>query len=413
MKKIVAALSAVGLLGALAAAPAGATNGMNMIGYSTRATGMGGADVAVDSDASAVGGNPAVISTASPSSATVQITPLMPVLNYKDPANDVDGDRQIFPMPMLGYVHKIGATPWSVGVGVFAQGGMGVKFEDVMTQAGTTDEMTSLVQFMRLNPVVAYKVNDQFNVGATVMVGYAMVKMSMFPATEGGFKVEDLASFGYAGRIGAQYKPTESLRIGATYTTKSSIDLDGGTATLNFGTMGGTQDVFVKYDAAIEDFTWPQEIEAGVAYLPMKGVTLAADVKWINWSATLDKPQLKLSNPNVAVPPGYEAMTNEFDMGWDDQLVFAVGAEYAINAMHTVRAGVNYGKNPVPDANLNPLFPAIPEFHATLGYGLNMGKWLVDAAFEHAFEKSQKNSMMPIEIAHSQNTFSLAVSYLY
>ena len=65
------------------------------------------------------------------------------------------------------------------------------------------------------------------------------------------------------------------------------------------------------------------------------------------------------------------------------------GCRNAINAVHTVRCGFNYANNPVPDDMLNPLFPAIPTTHLTLGYGANLGKWSVDVAYEHAFEESQ------------------------
>ena len=408
MKKTFQALCAAALVGALAAAPAGATNGMDMIGYGSRAIGMGGADVAVDGDAaSAAGGNPAVVSKAAPSSAHIGATFLMPQLTYKDPSQEVDGEDQVFPMPSLGYVHTMASSPWSFGVGFYAQGGMGVDFEDVMTPAGTEDEIYSKVAFMRANPLVAYKVNEDLSLGATLMIGYAMAKFSLFPETAGGIDVDDLSSWGFAGKVGFQYKIGPQWRIGATYTSESTIDLDDGDAEVNYGPMGK-----VTYDAEMDDFTWPQEVEFGVAYLPIKGLTLAADVKWINWSATIDKPKLKLSNPNMPVPPGYESMSQEFDMNWDDQFVYAIGAEYAINAVHTVRCGFNYGNNPVPDEQLNPLFPAIPTTHLTLGYGANLGQWTVDLAYEHAFEKSQENPN-GIEIDHSQNTVSVAATYRY
>ena len=259
MKKVFSALGATVLVGVLAAAPAGATNGMDMIGYSTRSIGMGGADVAVDGDASSVGGNPAVVSAATPSSATLQFTGLMPSLTYKDPYQEVDGESQTFPMPLLGYVHKVAGSPWSVGIGMYAQGGMGVDFKNVMTPAGTKDEIMSEVAFLRVNPLVAYEVNPNLKLGATLMFGYAMAKFSLFPDTPGmnsGMDVKDLTSFGYAAKIGAQYKVNDQLRLGATYLSKSSVNLDGGTATLNFGPQGG----LVKYDAAMEDFTWPQEV---------------------------------------------------------------------------------------------------------------------------------------------------------
>jgi long-chain fatty acid transport protein len=424
MKKIIAVLGAVALLGGLSAAPAGATNGMDMIGYGARAIGMGGADVAVDSDASSVSGNPAVVSQVVPNSANVGLTVLMPELTYKDPYQTVDGENQYFFMPSLGYVHTLAGTPWALGIGVYAQGGMGVDFQDVAPGPGAApDELTSEVAYLRVNPLAAYKVNENLSLGASVLFGYTMMKFSMFPETAGGaggVKVEDLASFGYAAKVGAQYAIGPQWRFGATYTTQAKIDMDGGTATLNFGPQGGK----VKYDAAMEDFTWPQEVELGVAYLPVKGLTLAADVKWINWSATVDAPKLKVSDPPAGFPPtpfpganGQQMASDTyvFPMGWKDQWVYSIGAEYALNEKHTVRAGFNYGNNPVPDEKLNALFPAIVTTHLTLGYGYTSGKWSFDAAYEHAFEESQKstNPAMPIEIAHSQNTVSIGATYRY
>jgi long-chain fatty acid transport protein len=281
---------------------------------------------------------------------------------------------------------------------------------------------------MRLNPILAYRVSDELTLGATVMVGFSQMKFSFFPETYfpgmdgtpgtqddfAGMKVRDLTSFGAAGRIGAQYKLGPQVRIGATYTTKTTLKLDDGTATLNFGMAKA------KYDAKMADFTWPQEAEFGVAYLPVPGLTLAADVKWINWADAIDTPVLKISAPDLpGVPPAIEV---PFSMKWKDQWVYAIGAEYAINPVHTVRVGYNFGKNPVPDANLNPLFPAIVEQHVTFGYGMNHGKWSFDLAYEHAFEKTQKNTNTnqmvnpfgpALEVSHSQNTISASATYRY
>jgi len=93
--------------------------------------------------------------------------------------------------------------------------------------------------------------------------------------------------------------------------------------------------------------------------------------------------------------------------------------EYAFNAMNTFRAGYNYGKSPVPDDNLNPLFPATVEQHLTLGYGLTFGQWGVNLAYEHAFENTQVNNNAAnmfgpgLEVSHSQNTVSLDATYRY
>jgi long-chain fatty acid transport protein len=349
--------------------------------------------------------------------------------------DSVDGEAQYFMMPQIGYVHSLGGGPLAFGFGLYAQGGMGVDFQKVNTGMGNTDELTSQVSFMRLNPLVSYKVNDAVTLGGTLMIGYSQCKFALYPATYsvgpdgaggtaddfGGMSVTGLNSFGFAGRVGAQVKLGPMVRLGATYTSESSIKLDGGNAELNFGQMS------VNYDAELKDFTWPQEFEAGIAVSPAKGLTVAADVKWINWSAAIDQPVLKISNPDVAGAPttpfGQGTSDSQtFNMSWDDQWVYAIGVEYAINAMNTLRAGYNYGKSPVPDANLNPLFPATVEQHLTLGYGLTFGQWAVNLAYEHAFEKTQTNNNTDqqvnmfgpgLEVSHSQNTVSLDATYRY
>ncbi len=430
MKKQIASLGAAALLVALAAAPAAATNGMQMIGTNARSTGMGGADVAADSDAAAVSGNPALICGCAPRSANIGFTALMPKLGMTSMGglNDVDGENQLFLMPQIGYVHRLGQSPVTVGFGLYAQGGMGVDFKDVNTGMGGTDELTSQVAFMRLNPMVAYQATDWATFGATIMLGYAQMKFEFFPNTYSvgfdgaggtgddfaGMRVKDLSSFGAAGRLGAQFKLGPQVRLGATYTTKTDLNLDGGTGTLNFGQMRA------DYDAELDKFTWPQEFEFGFAYLPIPGLTLAADAKWINWSDAIKDPTLKLKDPNSPGIPGSIAVP--FAMNWDDQWVFAVGAEYVINPAHTVRVGYNYGKSPVPDNFLNPLFPATVEHHVTLGYGASFGKWVFDVAYEHAFENAQtnmnanmaENPFGPgLEVSHSQDTVTAAVTYRY
>jgi len=361
MEKLFAVLGTTALLVAIAVAPAAATNGMDMIGYGTRSIGMAGADVAVAGDAGSVSGNPAAVSEASSSSANIGVTFLMPTLslqhNTPSGPDSVDGEAAglSFWMPQIGYVHRLKDTPLALGFGLYAQGGM-----------GTQDELTTKVSFMRFNPLLSYKVSEDVTLGATLMVGYAQCQFSFYPETYspgmdgkpgtgddfGGMDVTKLSSLGFAGRVGAQVKVGPMVRLGATYTSGSTIKLDGG-------------------NAKLQDFTWPQEVEAGIAITPAQGLTVAVDVKWINWSAAIGQPLLKVSNPEtVGVPatPFTDASGNPaasdtlaFSMAWEDQWVYAIGVEYAVNAMHTLRAGYNYGKSPVPDANLNPRFPAIVE----------------------------------------------------
>ncbi len=427
-------ICAAALLVVAATAPAMATNGMNMIGYNVRSSGMGGADVAIDTDCSGTACNPATLGRQRPRSAAIGLSLLMPQLNTSNDAFgvDVDGEDQIFPLPYLAYAQRLGEnSPWTLGIDLFAQGGMGVDFQDYPTLFGTVDKVESQVRYGRLTAAASYQVNDRFSLGFGAMAGYADIKFSLFPDTYSpgmdgtpgtmddfpGIDADGISGFGFAGRLGAHYKVNDMISLGIQWTSEAALDLDGGDLTLNFGMAKAT------YEAEMKDFTWPQEVEFGLAVQATPALLLAADAKWIDWANAIDVVTVKGTNPDIPAPAEIEL---PFNMKWEEQWVFAVGAEYVLTPQHTVRVGYNYGKNPIPDKNLSPLFPAIVEHHLTLGYGYTASKWAIDLAYEHAFENEQTNDAMPgdpeaianpfgpgVTVSHSQNTVHFAFTYFY
>ncbi len=336
---------------------------------------------------------------------------------------DLDVESEIFPLPYLAYAQRMGSTsPWVLGLDIYAQGGMGVDFKGFPTGATTTDTFNSRVMYLRATAVAKYSVTENLSLGLSAIAGYAAMNFSMFPETVSGMDVEGLSSLGYSGRFGVHYRICDKISAGAQYTYETELNLDNGDLTLNFGSMGGK----AQYEAAMEGFNWPQEAEFGFTVQASPSLLFATDVKWINWSDAMDVVYLVASNPPsgfpaAPFPDGLGGYTDRmaFQMKWEDQWVYALGAEYSVNNEHTLRIGYNYGKNPVPDENLSPLFPAIVEHHGTLGYGLDFGQWSLDAAYEHAFENTQTNMnddpmVNPfgsgISVSHSQNTFHLGAS---
>ena len=230
------------LLCLLLAGSAIATNGMNMISYGARSAGMAGADAAVLTDASGVSGNPAVMGKTSEQSIAAGISLLMPQLNVSNDnmGLDIEGESQVFPLPSLAFATRAGSdSPWIIGIEAYAQGGMGVDFQNFPTSATTSDELMSSVMFMRLTGSVGYQVSNAFSLGLSAMAGYAGMDFSMFPESQGGIDVEGLSDIGYAGKIGMHYKMCDKISLGAVYTTETALDMDGGTATLNFGSQSG------------------------------------------------------------------------------------------------------------------------------------------------------------------------------
>ena len=401
-------------------APLGAwaTNGMNTIGTGAVSMGMGGADVAVPAGCTAIAGNPAQLATTCNQVVSVGGTFLNPQMEVTMPGQSgVDNDFQLFPLPFAGYAQRIGTSRWSWGVGIFAQGGMGVDFNNVKNFMGQDDSLYSEVAFLRLAPSVAYNVTDKLTMGITAFAGYATVDYNFFPNMVGGQKVSGLSSFTLAGRFGVNYQINDQWAVGATYTSESSMDLDDGDMRVNFGPAG---DVTYQ-NAKMDDFTWPQQVEAGVSFRPTPKWLLAFDISWVNWASAIQTVTVTASNPNAPVPPGYENLSVPFIMSWKDQWVFALGAQYEINDSWTVRAGYNYGQNPVPDDTVNPLFPAIVEHHITAGFTYSYQEWDFDFAFVHAFNNDQTNDGAPsptnpfagTEVSMYQDTASFMISYRF
>lgn len=90
-----------------------------------------------------------------------------------------------------------------------------------------------------------------------------------------------------------------------------------------------------------------------------------------------------------------------------------LGFAYQATDALTLRAGVNVADNPVPDALMHPLFPAIIKNHYTAGFGYRFSKASsIDFAFSYAPEVTVTNSG-GITVSHSQNNAQFIYSYRY
>ena len=104
-----------------------ATNGMNMEGYGPIALGMGGAGMAYDNGTAALMNNPATLSLM-PGEKRLDVALGMLGPNVKSSAGgaSADSDGDAYYMPAVGWAKHYGQ--WTVGMGMFAQGGMGTDF---------------------------------------------------------------------------------------------------------------------------------------------------------------------------------------------------------------------------------------------------------------------------------------------
>jgi long-chain fatty acid transport protein len=201
------------------------------------------------------------------------------------------------------------------------------------------------------------------------------------------------------------------------YQTKTDSTFEDGTLSVNFERMPGLGQT-VRYDATMDGFTFAAQAGVGFAYRVSDDWLLAFDVKRYFWDDAIDTIQVVGTDPSVAGAPARVEMPFVFD--WQDQWVLALASEWRLNERTTLRAGYNFGENPVPDETLTPLFPATTEHHLAVGASFLRGGVTYEIALEHALNSSQTNDnpdpmVNPFgpgaRVDHSQWTLAFGVSW--
>ena len=148
------------------------------------------------------------------------------------------------------------------------------------------------------------------------------------------------------------WRATPQWQFGFVYQSKTEGDYDDGELVLNTSGLGGAPfPQAVTYGtAAVEGFTWPEQYGAGVQWRATEKVMLALDIKQYMWSDAMELITVNATDPNT---PGFPspAPLPPFVFQWEDQTVYALGAEWRVSAPITLRAGYNHGDSPVPGRN--------------------------------------------------------------
>jgi len=432
------------LLCSLTLVPAAhATNGMNMEGYGPIATGMGGASFAYDNGTAAVMNNPATLSLMeSKARLDLAIGFLSPDITTSAPgAPDAKSSADMFIMPAFGYARKAGDLVY--GIGVFAQGGMGTEYDASSFLAfNSGDKVRSELGVGRLIIPFSYSVNKDFAIAASLDYVWATLDLKMaLPGAQFGGLVTNcsgpacagLPGFaaapwvrldfsgggdmngaakgtGFAGKIGAVYKISPEFTVGATYHSKTSLsdlETDSSGASLSVAGAGLVGSGKIK----VRDFQWPQTYGIGVAWNANKQLLVAADVKVIGWKSVMKDFKMTYEGP-IGGAPG-NTVDFALPQNWKDQTVFELGAAYLFTPDFTGRIGVNIANNPIPDADMNYLFPAIIENSYTLGVGYAFSKASsIDFSLAYAPEVKQ-TAGNGLTTTHSQMNEQIMYSYRF
>ncbi|MFZ5659869.1 MAG: OmpP1/FadL family transporter [Pseudomonadota bacterium] len=388
----------------LYAAPALATNGHVLHGIGSINQSMGGASIATSLDAIGSNHNNASsISFMDQSSMEFGFELFIPdrsmsadttVFGPLGSSGTVESETRAAPIPSMGIVYKT-QGPWTLGFTALGIGGFSVDYpaNPFVAGAGNSNPLAAPqsaggfgsiyanYQLMQMTPSASYQITPNWSVGAGVNIDWSSLAVNPFPATPpnaSGYPdaLHTATAWGWGFTLGTTYKPMPNLALGLSFKSPqwfqdfkwNSQYPDGSPATPSF-----------KLD-------YPMMIGAGFSYKPIPEWMLAADLEWINYSDT-----------DGFQESGFDSSGRVRGFGWEDIWTLGLGTQYMVTPRLALRAGYNYGQNPIKGDQqfFNVFAPAIVQHHASVGAGYQLTKNLVlNAAYYHAFENEESGRVV-------------------
>jgi len=389
-----------------------ATNGDSLEGIGGVSEAMGGVGVAAPQcGLTAIVNNPAGLSLvpgAENPALTAGLTLFQPTVSAKitTPGGTVSGDSDdpLSLIPFFSYSQALN-DKMQVGFGAYGVSGMGVDYRgnqwdlDGNPANGYEGDLFTQFSSMKLAPAVSYKLNENLSLGAALHGNYSTLDLD--------FGKAEALSAGI--QLGMLYR-MGSVQVGASYTTPQKSTFE---EVYNFDAFSGD---LQQDDLTLEQ---PAVYAGGVAWQPTDKLLLEANAKYLTWGDS----------------EGYDA----FD--WENQWVFAVGAQFKATEKLSLRAGFNYAANPVKEHNgwnpegltevqgkqvptfgyemlRNVGFPAIVESHLTVGFGYQLTEALsLNVAYAHVLEEEiQSRSMgdaIQLESTLSEDSLGIGLAWAF
>lgn len=425
----------------LAAGAAHATNGMLMEGYGPISDGMGGASQAIDHGNAGMAQNPATLGMMADGTSRLDVAfgILGPDITSSIPAYGMSAESggTSYLMPAFGYTRRSGATTY--GFGIFAQGGMGTEYDATSFLAmGSGSPVRSELGVGNVIFPVAYQVNPNLTVGATLKflwssldlrmaasgaqlagmvtdasgnLAMALGPLSGAPWARIDFSDDndfsgEAKSTGFGASLGATYRVNKDVMMGASYQFKSALsDMETGNGDANMSAPGG----FIDHGKiTVIDFQMPSVLALGGSWQASPSLLLAADLKYLGWADAMESFKMRYDSVEMGGSVSF-AMQQD----WENQTVLNLGMAWKANDALTLRAGMNLADNPIPDAYVNPLFPATVKNHYTLGLGYQVSQ---AGDFNMSVTMAPDvtvNTPQGIQISHGQTNWQFMYSHRF
>ena len=438
-----------------------ATDVFRLEGFGPISKAMGGTATAYDVGPAGMMTNPATLSLMSQGSElllgvdmiTTDIKITDQTTGQTASPSSQGNNRGPYLAPEIAFTQRSGKL--SLGVGAFAQGGLGTEYGSSsflsQTNSGANSNLDNSSRLLVIDiPFAAsYDVNEKLSVGGSVDVMWTGLNLNLLLGGSqvgslaagnrvDGTLVPTLASLpgGFAGldgahlsftknqpigsgadawgmdeRLGLVYKLTQDTTLGAAYSFKSQLaDLQGDATLTAINLTAGA--IPVQGKITLRNFQMPAVFNLVVSHHLNDQVLLTGDVSEVFW-----KDAMKDINVGFVAnsgPLSGQTLNILLPQNYSDQTILALGVAYKTGDW-TLRGGAQVASQALDSNYLLAVIPATPTKHISGGFSYDFSKEnTAHFAYSHAFQETMSNpggnsnSVAPIQTTHSQDNFVLA-----
>lgn len=360
------------ILVAASSAHAGGLARPNII--SARGVGLGGAFTAIADDPTAWYANPAGAAWADDGFAIGAEFVYAPRSYTPVDAAGTRGPAQtataVAPLPALGViVHpRIDGAPsrLALGAGIWNNFGGQIHYPKMADPAQRAINSTTDLVF-EVGAGAAYEVDDTFAIGGTLRLG-----VGVFSVDANSLPLDanlSASGVGVSATLGALFRPTPKLTIGASW--RAGMDI----ATAGSGQIGAMGTLNVKHVQK-----WPQIASLAVAVAAASKLKVTGQLDWTQWSR-FDRLSIEF--------PDNPSLVQILDFDWNDTWTVRGGAEYGL-AHGAIRAGAYYDTSAVPDRTIERTYLDSNKIGVAVGGSAMLGAWRFDGALDFTLPGTRK-----------------------
>jgi len=284
---------------------------------------------------------------------------------YESPSgSDNNTDFEDIPVPQLHYTYTPKDCPFSFGLGAYAPFGLGVEWPQDTPFRSIAIE--SRLQYLTLNPVIAWKILPGLSIAAGPNINYSELKVTrglVTPTDQFEFKGDD---FSFSFNAGILWQPHPQWSFGANYRSAATMDYSGH-STYNPG-------IAIPSAPTTAAFKYPQIISGGVSFRPTTNWNVEVNVDYTDWNTL-----------NTVVLEGTSAifgfnLTQQFD--WQASWFAELGVTRSLENGWFVSGGYFFSSVTAPSSTYTPAVPDTGLHVGSIGVGRQGEKWRWAAALQ-------------------------------